>query len=376
MQSKTRLIHQGYQSDKETGAIMPPIYLTSTYRQEEPGVSLAGYDYTRAGNPNFTQLEELLASAENAKHATVFSSGLGAITALISTLEMGDHVVIVNSIYGGTYRLFTKIFQKFGVHSHFIKEEELENALKTDPKFVFFETPTNPLLEITDIKKITGLAKRYKVLSIVDNTFATPYFQNPILLGADIVIHSTTKYIGGHSDAIGGVMMTNLIEIKEKMDFARMALGVNPSPFDSWLIMRGAKTLAIRMEAHAKNAMALALFLKGHPKVKHVYYPGLEGHPSHQIAKQQMKGFGGIVSAEFNLSPVELNAMLKNLKLFVLGESLGGVESLVCVPAVMTHASIPEKERLKMGISSTLIRFSVGIEGVDDLIADLQNALT
>ena len=243
------------------------------------------------------------------------------------------------------------------------------------PKFLFLETPTNPLLEIVSIEQLSELARNYGVLTVVDNTLATPYFQNPLAWGADIVIHSTTKYIGGHSDTIGGVMITNLDVFKQKMDFARMALGLNPSPFDAWLAMRGVKTLALRMEAHAENAMALAEFLSRHPKVKRVYYPGLSEHPQHEIAKKQMRAFSGIVSAEFHLSPEEIAKMISKLELFSLAESLGGVESLVSVPALMTHASIPEERRLKLGISPQLLRFSVGIEDRDDLIADIRNAL-
>lgn len=310
MQLKTRLVHAGYNPEVSATAtassIMPPLYLTSTFMQEEPGKPINGYEYTRAGNPNFTQLEQLLAAAEGAVHATIFSSGLGAITALLSTLTSGDQVVIIEGVYGGTYRLFTKVFQGFGVQANFVSATQVEAALASKPKILFFETPTNPLLEIADIEKFAALAKQHGVLTVVDNTLATPCLQTPLTLGADVVIHSTTKYIGGHSDAIGGAVVTNAEEVKIKMDFARMALGLNPSPFDAWLIMRGAKTLALRMQAQSENALALAEFLQTQPKVAKVYYPGLEQHPQHRLARKQMQAFGGIVSAELRASTAEI----------------------------------------------------------------------
>lgn len=378
MKFATKAIHAGSEPDPTTGAIMPPIFMTSTYVQEAPGVA-KGYEYTRAGNPNFTMLEHALAAIEEAKFATVFSSGLGALSALITgLLTSGDHVVGIEGLYGGTYRLFRQVFARFGIK--FItcspkSIEELKNVLIHNPKWLILETPTNPMLEIYDIHAFTDLAKRHSVLTIVDNTFATPYNQNPLLLGADVVWHSTTKYIGGHSDVVGGVMMTNKREIKERLDFARKALGVNPSPFDTWLVNRGVKTLAVRMKQHELNGMAVAKFLAKHPKVKKVYYPGLETHPNHQLAKKQMRGFGGMVSAEFNLPLESTKELISSFKLFALAESLGGVESLVNHPATMTHASIPREERLQIGITDGLVRFSVGIEDPDDLINDIQSAL-
>lgn len=374
MRFDTQVIHAGCGSDPITGAVMPPIYMTSTYEQESPG-NPKGYEYTRAGNPNFTVLENVLSTLEGAKYATVFSSGLGALTGIVSLLSKGDKVIGLEGLYGGTYRLFHKVFNRYGVEFIDLCAKDLKNLdailKKTKPKWLFFETPTNPLLEIYDIAALAAIAKKHNVLTIVDNTFATPYFQHPLKLGVDIVWHSTTKYIGGHSDVIGGVVMTNDKKVKEELDFARMAIGLNPSPFDTWLLNRGVKTLALRMHRHQENAMAIAKYLEKHPRVKRVYYPGLPSHPHHAIAKKQMSGFGGVVSVDFNLSPAKTKALLNSFKLFTLAESLGGVESLVNHPASMTHASIPPKERLACGITDTLARFSVGIEAIDDLLEDL-----
>lgn len=377
MKFATRAIHAGCDPDPLTGAIMPPIYMTSTYIQESPGES-QGYDYTRAGNPNFTILEKQLASLEDAQYATVFSSGLGALTALISTLSKGDRVLAIDGLYGGSFRLFNSVFNRFGIEFHSItpsSSEILDTALSKKPKWLFFETPTNPLLEVFDIAAFAKIAKRHGVLTIVDNTFATPYFQNPLKLGADVVWHSTTKYIGGHSDVIGGVAMTNSTTIKKELDFARKAMGLNPSPFDTWLLTRGVKTLAVRMEQHQRNAHAVASFLENHPKVKKIYYPGSESHRNHAIVKKQMSGFGGMVSVEFNLSLENTKRLISSFNLFALAESLGGVESLVCYPATMTHASIPAEERHRMGLTDGLVRFSVGIEDSQDLIDDLAEGL-
>lgn len=377
MKFATKTIHVGNEPDSKTGAVMPPIYMTSTYALEEPGVS-KGYEYTRAQNPNFTILEKLLASLEEAKYATVFSSGLGALTTLASTLIKGDKVVAVDGLYGGTYRLFNQVFNHFGIEfisAHPKEKEHFLSCLKQKPKWLFFETPTNPILEVFDINELVTMGKEYGATIIIDNTFATPYCQNPLTLGADIVWHSTTKYISGHSDVIGGVVLSNREEIKKAMDFGRKSLGTNPSPFDCWLINRGVKTLAVRMEKHLSNALNIAEFLSSHPKVKKVYYPGLKTHSSYEIAKKQMRGFGGMVSAEFNLSAEEIKKLITSFKLFTLAESLGGVESLVSHPATMTHASIPQIERQKMGISDGLVRFSIGIEDFSDLKEDLALAL-
>lgn len=377
MRFRTKTVHAGQSPDPLTGAIMPPVYMTTTYLQEEPGVH-KGYEYTRAQNPNFTLLEAQLAALENAKYATIFSSGLGALTSMVSTLSQGDKVMAIDGLYGGTYRLFNQVFNRFGVEfrsMHPKNKAEFAEALKAKPKWLFLESPTNPLLEIFDIQELAELAKKEGVKVIVDNTFASPYFQNPLDLGADIVWHSTTKYLGGHSDVVGGVAMTNDPKIKEQLDFGRKALGMNPSPFDAWLTSRGVKTLALRMERHQENAQKIAEFLHKHPSVKKVYYPGLESHHNHKVAKKQMKGFSGIVSVEFNLSLEEAKKLVSSFKYFSLAESLGGVESLVCHPATMTHASIPKEERERIGLSDGLMRFSVGIEDADDLIEDLSSRL-
>lgn len=377
MKFATRAIHAGNQPDKETGAVMPPIYMTSTYLQKSPGESISGYEYTRAGNPNFTCLEQQLAALEESEYGTVFSSGLGALTALISTLEQGDKVVGLDSLYGGTYRLFRKIFSRYGIELLTVKldsengPKKLEQALAAKPKWLFFETPTNPLMEIYDIAELSEKARNAGALTIVDNTFATPYFQNPLKLGADVVWHSCTKYLGGHSDTIGGAALTNHAHLKEQLDFARKAMGLNPSPFDCWLIGRGVKTLAARMQMHQHNAMQIALNLERHPKVKKVYYPGLSSHPGHATAKKQMSGYGGIVTVDYDLPLEEIKKLISSYSLFTLAESLGGVESLVSHPATMTHASIPAEERIKLGITDTLFRYSIGIEDAADLIQDI-----
>lgn len=378
MKFSTKAIHVGQVPDAATGAIIPPIYMTSTYIQEAPEQH-QGYDYTRAGNPNFTNLEQTLASLENGKYATVFSSGMGASTAVVAMLQAGDTVVGGNDLYGGTFRLFNQVFKNFGVNLITIDTRnisEVESALAQKPKMIFLESPTNPLLRISDIAAISKLAQQHGVLTIVDNTFATPYLQKPLELGADIVIHSTTKYIGGHSDIVGGAAITNSEELKIKLDFARKAMGLNPSPFDVWLLSRGVKTLAIRMEKHCENAMKVAEFLESHTKVKRVYYPGLATHPEHALAKKQMSNFGGIVSVEFDLSIEKAKKLISSFKVFSLAESLGGVESLVDHPASMTHASIPKEEREKSGLCDGLVRFSVGIEDAEDLIDDLKQQLT
>lgn len=378
MKFATKAIHVGYEPDPTTGAIMPPIYMTSTFIQESPGVT-KGYDYTRANNPNFEVLEKQLASLEDAKYATVFSSGLGALTGLINTLQQGDRVLAFDGVYGGTYRLFDKVFSKFGVEFITINPDKTENIeaelMRHKPNWLFFETPTNPLLDIYDIEAFSKAAKKLGITTVVDNTFASPYCQNPLKLGVDIVWHSSTKYLGGHSDVIGGVVMTNSEAMKSQLDFARKAIGLNPSPFDTWLTSRGVKTLAVRMERHMHNAMELARHLEKHPKVKKVIYPGLESHPKHAIAKKQMKGFSGMISVEFNLSLEETKKLISSLKIFSLAESLGGVESLVSHPVTMTHASIPPEELQRIGITDGLVRLSVGIEDISDLIQDFDNAL-
>jgi cysteine-S-conjugate beta-lyase len=377
MKFSTKAIHVGQKPDPSTGAIIPPVYLTSTYVQEAPDKH-KGYDYTRAGNPNFTNLEQTLAALENGKYATVFSSGIGATTAILSTLQQGDVVAAGNDLYGGTFRLFNQVFRQFGVNLITVNTQDMsqvEEALKKSPKMIFLESPSNPLLRISDIAAIAEMAKKHGILTVVDNTFATPYFQNPLNLGADIVMHSTTKYIGGHSDVVGGVAITNNKEMKTKLDFARKAIGLNPGPFDAWLTSKGVKTLGVRMERHAHNAMQIAEFLQNHPLVSKVYYPGLETHPYHDIAQRQMSGFSGIVSVEFKLSIEQTIQLISSFDYFSLAESLGGVESLVDHPASMTHASISREEREKNGLTDGLVRLSVGIEDAEDLINDLENRL-
>lgn len=377
MKFATKAIRSGWEPDPITGAVMPPIYMTSTFELDEPGHS-RGFDYTRANNPNFVILEKTLAALEDSTHATVFSSGIGALTAMVSTLSSGDEIVALDGIYGGTYRLLTKIFNRFGIRFTNLFStslEEVEKALINKPKWLMYETPTNPLMNIFDIVELSKLARKYNVTSVVDNTFASPFCQNPLTLGSDIVWHSTTKYIGGHSDVLGGVVMTNDEEFKRTMDFSRKTLGVNPSPFDSWLITRGVKTLSVRMEQHQKNAMAIGKFLENHPKVKRVYYPGLPSHPDHALAKKQMRAFNGMMSVEFNLSLPETLKLISSFKYFTLAESLGGVESLVSHPASMTHAIVPLEERDRLGISEGLVRFSIGIEDSEDLIEDLKSKL-
>lgn len=374
MRFSTRALHAGEDRHLYQSAVMPPIYMTSTFVQDQLGG--AEYEYTRAGNPNFTILEHTLASLENAQHATVFSSGLGALTALLSSLKSKDRVVALEGLYGGTYRLFKNVFERFDVKLELIPPHDihsLKEALSGAQLFCF-ETPTNPLLSIYDIQALTNTARSQGVLSLVDNTFATPFGQNPLSLGADIVWHSTTKYIGGHSDTVGGVMMTNLNEIKEKLDFGRKALGVNPSPFDCWLITRGVKTLALRMERHQFNAERLALYFQEQTPVKKVFYPGLSIHPNHDIAAKQMRCFGGMLSIDIDFPIDVMKEWLTSLKLTSLAESLGGVESLVCHPATMTHASIPREERIRSGITDSLVRFSVGLEDIEDLIEDFDQA--
>lgn len=377
MKFSTRAIHGNDSPEKSSGAVVPPIFLTTTYAQKAPGEH-QGYEYTRADNPTFTMAEKLIASLEGANYATVFSSGLGALTALVSTLKKGDSIIAIEGLYGGTYRLFTAIFEKFGLSFTLVGKEELhllDSFLKQKPKFLLVESPSNPLLDIYDLEELTKKAKKAGVKTIVDNTFATPYFQNPLDWGADIVWHSCTKYLGGHSDIIGGAMVTNDIALKEAFNFQRMAIGVNPSPFDVWLLARSIKTLPLRMQQHESNALKVATFLEAHPLIKTVYYPGLKSHPNHLLAKKQMRGFGGVVSAELNVSVEEVKKIISSFRYFTLAESLGCVESLINHPATMTHASIPREVRIKSGLSDTLVRFSVGTEDSEDLIEDLKETL-
>ncbi|EQC49607.1 Cys/Met metabolism PLP-dependent enzyme [Bacteriovorax sp. BSW11_IV] len=376
MDFATRVIHVGGEPDKETGAIMPPIYQTSTYVQSSPGKH-KGYEYTRSHNPTRTRLEECIASLENAKHSLVTASGLSAEMLIMHAIPAGSTVICGDDVYGGTYRLFTTVFNS--IHNFiFVNTTDiklLEKTLKEHKAaLLWLESPTNPLLKITDITKACAIAKKTKTKVVVDNTFMSPYFQNPLDLGADIVLHSMTKYINGHSDVIGGALMLNDADMYKKLWVLQNSIGPSQSPFDSWLVLRGIKTLAIRMEAHQKNAMKIAAWLEKHPKVERVVYPGLKSHPQHSIAKKQMKGFGGMITFFLKGDIKKCNKFLSTVKLFSLAESLGGVESLIEHPAIMTHASLPKKTREAIGLTDNLIRLSVGIENVEDLINDLEVA--
>lgn len=372
---ETRAIHVGQEPDRETGAVMPPIYATSTFAQTRPGEN-QGYDYTRSGNPNFTRLSQTLAALEGGRHACVFGSGMAAITAVISTLGSGDRVLAEENIYGCTYRIFDQVFEKFGVgidYVDFTRPESLEEIARRNPALVWLESPTNPMLKVVDIAAISRAAGDVPVL--VDNTFASPYFQRPLELGATLSLSSTTKYINGHSDCLGGVVATNDDDWQEKMLFAQKAVGLNPSPFDCWLIQRGVKTLAVRMRQHHDNALAVARRLEAREGVKWVRHPFLESHPQHDVAKAQMDGGSGIVTFELDADLDATVRFVAALRVFALAESLGGIESLADHPASMTHASIPREEREKVGILDGLVRLSVGIETIDDLLADLDQAL-
>ncbi len=373
----TKAIHAGQEPDPATGAIMTPVYLTSTYVQSAPGVH-KGFDYARTNHPTRAALERNLAALEGAAHGLCFASGMAAETTFAATLSPGDHVVCGRDVYGGTYRLFTQVFQKFDVQFTFVNIHdlgELKKALKADTKVVWLESPSNPLLTVTDLAAASKLAHARGAKVVVDNTFATPYLQQPLALGADVVVHSTTKYLGGHSDVVGGAIVTNDKELFDRLKFLQNAMGGVPGPLDCFLVLRGIKTLAVRMRQHCENARKISAFLKGRKGVKRVYYPGLPDHPQHEIAKRQMKDFGGMVSLELE-GGVERNiAFSTKTKLFALAESLGGVESLIGHPTTMTHASIPKAEREKGGLPDALVRLSVGIEDVDDLIEDLDQAI-
>ena len=376
----TRAIHAGQDPDPTTGATIVPIYQTSTYTQEAPGVN-KGYEYSRSGNPTRASLEECMASLEGARYGLAFASGLAATTAVMSTLlSPGDHVVAGDDLYGGSYRLFDKVLKQGGgldfTYADTTDPESVEEALTPETKLLWIETPTNPLLTISDVAALSEMAHDRGAVVAVDNTFASPYFQNPLALGADIVVHSTTKYMGGHSDVVGGAVMTSNEEFYEGIKFYQNAAGAVPGAFDSWLVLRGLKTLAVRMRQHEENALAVARFLQDHPKVDRVYYPGLPSHPQHALAKRQMRGFSGMVSFTLKGGTEAAYAAMKRTKLFHLAESLGGVESLLTHPATMTHAAIPKEQREARGVTDGLMRLSVGIEDGDDLIADLRDAIS
>ncbi|HMU44939.1 MAG TPA: cystathionine gamma-synthase [Chitinophagaceae bacterium] len=378
MKLATKLIHAGAEPDPSTGAIMTPIFQTSTYVQEAPGVN-KGFEYARSQNPTRKALEEAFAIIENGKFGLAFSSGVAATDAVIKLLSPGDEVICANDMYGGTYRLFTKVFEKFGINFKYIdttNTTNIQSSITDKTKLIWLETPTNPLMNITDIAAVAAISKSKKILLAVDNTFASPYLQNPLDLGADIVMHSVTKYLGGHSDVIQGALMMNSADLRDKLYFIQKSCGAVPGPMDCFLVLRGIKTLGVRMKAHCENGSKIANWLRNNSKVAKVYWPGFEDHPGYSVAKKQMRDFGGMISFELkNDSVDEARRVLSSTKLFSLAESLGGVESLINHPASMTHASIPREERIKNGLSDSLIRLSVGIEDSDDLIDDLKQAI-
>ena len=376
MKFSTKAIHAGQPPDPTTGAVMTPVYLTSTYVQEEIGKH-KGYVYSRIANPTRTALEQNITALENGKHGIAFGSGLAAIDAIFRLLKPCDHVIVSHNVYGGTYRLAKQILEDFRLQFDFIDTTNIklvEQTIRQETRMIFIETPTNPTMEITDLRAIATIAKRNRLISVCDNTFATPYLQQPLEYGIDLIVHSLTKYLNGHSDMLGGLIVTNDNKIAERLRFIQKSAGGILSPFDSWLCLRGVKTLPIRMERHSRNALAVAKWLLKQKKVKRVLYPGLPSHPQHRLAKKQMKNFGGMIS--FDLSSFKkVNKFLKNVRLCALAESLGGVETLISHPATMTHASVPKEQRLKIGITDELVRLSVGIEDVDDIIEDLKQAL-
>lgn len=378
MKLSTKLIHAGVEPDPSTGAIMTPIYQTSTYVQSAPGQH-KGYEYARSQNPTRKALESALAHIENGKHGLCFSSGVAASDAVLRLLVPGDEVIAANDMYGGTYRLFTKIFERAGIRFHFVNMQDLANVsavINNNTKLIWAETPTNPLMNIVDIAALSVIARKHSIMFCVDNTFASPYLQNPLDLGADIVLHSATKYLGGHSDVIHGCLMMNDADLRERLYFIQKSCGAVPGPQDCFLVLRGLKTLHVRMDRHCSNGEVIAHYLRNHPKVGQVYWCGFEDHPAYAIAKSQMRGFGGMMSFTLKDDSMETaTRVLSSTKLFALAESLGGVESLINHPASMTHASIPRAERIKNGLSDSLIRLSVGIEDAGDLMDDLKQAI-
>lgn len=377
MKFSTKAIHAGQEADRSTGAVVVPIYQTSTYKQEEINKH-KGFEYSRTGNPTRQALEECLAALEGGDFSLAFSSGMAAEHAILSTLRPGDHVVAAEDMYGGTYRLFEQVFKPFGLQFSYVagNPDDFERAIRPETRLFWIESPTNPLLRIIDISTVCAIARKNEIRVVVDNTFASPYFQQPLQLGADLVVHSATKYIGGHSDLVGGALVVNDKTWYEKLKFIQNAVGAIPGPFDCWLMLRGLKTLSVRMKQHEENALKIAGFLESHPAVSQVSYPGLPTNPFYQMAKKQMTGFGGMVTFRLRGGDiVTVNEFFKKLKIISLAESLGGIESLVCYPALMTHGSIPEEERNAIGVTKDLIRLSVGIEDVDDLIEDLKEGL-
>eukprot|EP01087_Luapelamoeba_hula_P021606 TRINITY_DN7594_c0_g1_i1.p1 TRINITY_DN7594_c0_g1~~TRINITY_DN7594_c0_g1_i1.p1 ORF type:complete len:392 (-),score=68.80 TRINITY_DN7594_c0_g1_i1:22-1197(-) len=373
----TKAIHAGQHPDPITGAVVVPLSLATTYQQKSPGVHM-GFEYSRTGNPTRKVLEENIATCENGKYGIAFASGSATTASVVHLLKAGDHVVAMDDAYGGTFRYFTKIAATMGISFSFIDftiDGAIEDAIQENTKLIWMETPTNPMLKIVDIRKVSAVSKKHNTILVVDNTFLTPYFQTPLDLGADIVVHSMTKYLNGHSDVVMGIAVTNSEDLKTRLKFVQNGIGAVPSPFDCFMVLRGMKTLHLRMKAHAKNAAKVAKFLEGHPKVAKVIYPGLPSHPQHELAKTQMRGFGGMVSFTLKGDITQARQFLENLHLFALAESLGAVESLANHPAIMTHASVPPESRAKLGITDALVRLSVGVEDADDILSDLESAL-
>ena len=375
----TRAIHAGQEPDATTGAVMTPIYATSTFAQQSPGVH-KGYDYSRSGNPTRTALETCMASLENGQWGYAFSSGLAAENAILEILDAGSHIIAMNDMYGGTFRLFDKVKKHSAAlevsYIDLNNEAQLEDSVKDNTRLIWVETPTNPMLTIVDLQKVSAFSKKHNLITVCDNTFASPVLQDPFSLGIDVVVHSATKYLNGHSDIIAGIVVVHKNEqLAQKIKFVQNATGAVLSPFDSFLLLRGLKTLQLRMEKHCENAFQLAEFLENHPKVEKVIYPGLKSFPQHELARQQMKGFGGMITFLLNGGLEESRRFLENTKIFALAESLGGIESLIEHPAIMTHASIPKEIREELGVADNLIRVSVGLEDIEDLIADMEEAL-
>jgi cystathionine gamma-lyase/cystathionine beta-lyase len=377
MKFETLAIHTGERPDRTYGAVVAPIYQTSTFAFKEIGKT-SGYDYSRTANPTRKVLEDTIARLEGGKAGFAFATGMAAETTAIHLLKAGDHIISGDDVYGGTYRLFHNVMKNFGLEFSFVrmdKRENIEAELRPNTRMLWLETPSNPLLNIVDIEMAVDVARKHNLMTVIDNTFATPYFLRPIEFGIDLVVHSTTKYLNGHCDVVGGAVVTTTDELTERVQFMLNALGTCASPFDCWLVLRGIETLPLRMKRHEENAFAVVNYLKGHPAVDKVFYPGLDSHPGHEIARRQMKGFGGVVSFELTGGIQAANSLLRGLKIFALAESLGGVASLAEHPATMSHASMPEDFRQKVGISDRLVRLSVGLENADDLIDDLSQAL-
>jgi len=374
---ETRAIHAGWDPDPETGAIMPPIYASSTFAQDGPGEN-RGYEYSRTGNPTRTALEDNLASLEGGEYGRAFASGMAAINTVLNLLEAGDHVVVGRDVYGGTHRLFTQVYEDYDLEFSFVDATDLQAvdaAMTPATELVWIETPTNPLMQIVDISGVAAIARHGDALLAVDNTFATPYLQRPLEFGADIVAHSLTKYLGGHSDVVGGALVTDDPDLDERLGFYQNSVGATPDPFACFLVLRGTKTLPVRMDRHTENARQLAMWLDDLSTVDRVHYPGLESHPGHEVAAAQMDDFGGMLSVEFDASLEAVQTVVSETEVFTLAESLGGVESLIEHPATMTHAAVPAAERRETGITDGLVRLSVGLEGLDDLRTDLQRAI-